>query len=81
MGKLILSLIMLLVAGIAWADVEINEKNFPDENFRKWILGQSYGKEVFRNCDRLKYIRLDPENPFLLSMRKRNLFRQENKEM
>jgi len=33
--------------GTAWADVEhsimINVENFPDENFRTWILKQSYG--------------------------------------
>ena len=29
----------------AWADVEINEANFPDENFRKWVLRQDYGQD------------------------------------
>ena len=26
--------------------VNINEDNFPDENFRKWLLSQSYGKDA-----------------------------------
>ena len=30
----------------AWADdVVINEENFPDENFRNWVLSQEYGKD------------------------------------
>ena len=28
-----------------WADVEINETNFPDEAFRTYLSGQSYGKD------------------------------------
>ena len=28
-----------------WADIEINETTFPDENFRSWILAQSYGQD------------------------------------
>ena len=27
------------------ADVQINEANFPDENFRKWVLSQDYGQD------------------------------------
>ena len=26
--------------------ININEENFPDENFRKWLLSQSYGKDA-----------------------------------
>ena len=26
--------------------IEINEENFPDANFRKWLLAQSYGKDA-----------------------------------
>jgi hypothetical protein len=36
---------MLYVTSIAWADVEINEKNFPDPNLRNWILSQPFGKD------------------------------------
>ena len=45
MNRFFLSLLMLYVTSIAWADVEINEKNFPDPNFRNWILSQQFGKD------------------------------------
>lgn len=35
----------LLTAMSAWADVQINETNFPDENFRNWVLSQDYGAD------------------------------------
>ena len=28
-----------------WADVEINETTFPDENFRNWVLANSFGRD------------------------------------
>ena len=43
--KLLLSLFALLTATTAWADVEINATNFPDENFRAWVLSQEYGAD------------------------------------
>ena len=43
--KLLLALIALLSTTLAWADVEINETNFPDENFRNWVLSQDYGAD------------------------------------
>ncbi len=43
---LLFSSLMLLSAGTAWADVEINETNFPDENFRIWLKNQKYGKDA-----------------------------------
>ena len=36
---------MLLSAGTAWADVEINETNFPDASFRNYLLSQDYGSD------------------------------------
>ena len=45
MRKTVIILSMLLVSGKGWADVEINEKNFPDNSFRNWILSQPYGKD------------------------------------
>ena len=42
---LLLSSLMLLSAGTAWADVEINETNFPDANFRNYLLSQDYGSD------------------------------------
>ena len=43
--RLLLSIITLLVAAVSWADVAINETNFPDENFRNWLKSQSYGSD------------------------------------
>ena len=43
--KLLLSLFALLTATTAWADVEINETNFPDAIFRNWVLSQEYGAD------------------------------------
>ena len=43
--KLLLSLLVLFTATIAWADVEINEENFPDEIFRSFLLEQGYGSD------------------------------------
>ena len=40
-----LFLLALLSVNSAWADVKINETNFPDENFRNWVLSQSYGTD------------------------------------
>lgn len=42
---LLLSLISLLGIMQARADVTINETNFPDENFRNYLLWQSYGSD------------------------------------
>lgn len=44
-SRLLLSLFALLMATTTWADVEINEENFPDENFRNWVLRQKYGQD------------------------------------
>lgn len=45
MKKLFLSLLSLLVTVSINADVEINSSNFPDENFRSWLLSQDYGAD------------------------------------
>ncbi len=42
---LLFSALLLLSAGTAWADVEINETNFLDENFRNYLLEQDYGSD------------------------------------
>ena len=44
--KLILVGILLCTA-TAFADVQINETNFPDESFRNWLLMQPYGNKGF----------------------------------
>ena len=43
--KLLVLFLLMLTATTAWADVEINEENFPDENFRNWLISQSYGAD------------------------------------
>ena len=43
--RLLFSALMLLSAGMTWADVKINKKNFPDENFRIFLLSQDDGKD------------------------------------
>ena len=43
--RLIFSCIALLTAMTAWADVRVNASNFPDANFRRWILSQEFGAD------------------------------------
>ena len=43
--KSIILMLMIAICQAAWADVEINEVNFPDEHFRYWILSEPYGKD------------------------------------
>ncbi|MBR6894039.1 MAG: hypothetical protein IKN15_12560 [Bacteroidaceae bacterium] len=38
-----INLYLQISAMTAWADVEINETNFPDENFRNYLLSDEYG--------------------------------------
>ena len=42
---LLLTLVALLGIMQARADVTINATNFPDENFRNWLLVQDYGSD------------------------------------
>ena len=41
---LLLSLVTMLADTASWADVNIDETNFPDANFRNYLLTQSYGR-------------------------------------
>lgn len=43
--SLLLTIATTLVASTAWADVEINETNFPDENLRTYLLDQDWGSD------------------------------------
>lgn len=36
---------LCLSTPVAAGSIQINEANFPDENFRKWLLNQNYGKD------------------------------------
>ena len=49
-------LFALFAATTARADVEINEQNFPDENFRNCLLGQSYGEDGLLTDEEIKEI-------------------------
>ena len=43
--RLLISCFALLTAMAARADVRVNATNFPDANFRNWVLAQSYGSD------------------------------------
>ena len=47
-GRTVLTLLLtLFVSASAWAQgVEINEDNFPDENFRNYLLAQNFGQDA-----------------------------------
>ena len=45
MKKIFFTAILAMAAASTWADVEINETTFPDENFRNWVLAQPYGQD------------------------------------
>ena len=45
MKKLLVMALCVLTAVTVMAAVEINETNFPDANFRNWVLAQSYGQD------------------------------------
>ena len=52
MKKLLFSLLSLLMIASARADVVINTTNFPDMNFRRYLLSQSYGYDgVLTNAE------------------------------
>ncbi len=52
--KLLLSFVFtLLFASAARADVEVNEKNFPDRIFREWLLGQEFGADSVLTDDEI----------------------------
>ena len=51
--KLLFLLMALLSSMFSWADVEINETNFPDEKFRNWVLSQSYGADGMLTDDEI----------------------------
>ena len=37
-------------------DIEINAENFPDENFRNWLLNQDYGKDGVLTKEEIKNV-------------------------
>ena len=47
-------LLLSLLPLMACADVEINETNFPDAGFLKWILAQDYGQDGVLTSDEIE---------------------------
>ena len=45
MKKSLLLIVAMVASLSAWADVTINETNFPDGNFRNYLLSQPYGSD------------------------------------
>lgn len=54
--KSLLLAILLCVPLTATADIEINETNFPDRDFRNWLYGQSYGRDSVITDDEIKEV-------------------------
>lgn len=52
-SKLLLSLFAMFAATTAMADVTIDETNFPDANFRNFVLSQSYGADGVLTSDEI----------------------------
>ena len=53
-----LFLLTLLSASSAWADVAINATNFPDRNFRNYLLSQRFGKDGVLTAEEIANITL-----------------------
>ena len=53
---LFLFILMLSPMLASAADVKINETNFPDTNFRNWVLSQDYGADGVLTDEELKNI-------------------------
>ena len=59
----------LLVPLSVFADIEINEQNFPDANFRNWLQSQSYGKDGVITDDEFSLIRsINVNNEYLVNL-------------
>ncbi|MBQ7180313.1 MAG: leucine-rich repeat domain-containing protein [Bacteroidaceae bacterium] len=55
MTAVVMALMLLPLS--ARADVEINEANFPDENFRAWLSEQNYGQDGVLTDDEIQGIK------------------------
>lgn len=56
MKKQLLLLVMMVLPLVASADVAINEENFPDANFRTYLLTQWYGYDMVITNDEINSI-------------------------
>lgn len=65
--QLLLSLVTMFVTAVSWADVAINETNFPDGNFRNYLINDTYGAGsdgVFTDAEiqNITYLNVDGKN-------------------
>lgn len=56
--KKLLGAVLVTVSSVTavWADVRINLTNFPDANFRNWLLSQDYGSDGMLTDDEISKI-------------------------
>jgi len=63
--RLLISLFAVLTAATIWADVPINETNFPDANFREWLMSQPYGYDgVLTDAEIAEVTRIEIYNDY-----------------
>ena len=69
--KLFLSLFALIMASTTWAaNVSINATNFPDERFRSFLFGQTYGIDsVLTESEIAEITRLDLRDKYIASLK------------
>ena len=53
---MLLTMLMSMITFTSRAQVAINETNFPDENFRKYLLAQSYGEDGVLTDEEIKEV-------------------------
>ena len=70
MRKLLLSVLALFTATMSKADVNVNETNFPDANFRNFIKGEWYGADGVLTSDEIaEVINIDVSNRYIQSLK------------
>jgi len=63
--RLLISLFAVLTATTMLADVPINETNFPDANFREWLMSQPYGYDgVLTDAEIAEVTRISIDNEY-----------------
>lgn len=70
MRKLLLSVLALFTATMSKADVNVNETNFPDANFRNFIKGEVYGSDGVLTSDEIAEITtIDVSDRYIQSLK------------
>lgn len=63
--RLLISLFAVLTVTTMLADVPINETNFPDANFREWLMSQPYGYDgVLTDAEIAEVTRISIDNEY-----------------